>query len=63
MSIPSSLEMADVLEDSIPEWDEQNHVRHDSMLIDMLDRNDLQDLDTIMEDQDHNDTFTDVSMS
>lgn len=63
MNIPSNLEMADVLEDSIPEWDEWNNVRDDSTLIDMLDSNDLRDFDTTMEDQDHNDTFTDVSMS
>ena len=53
--------MSDVLEASIPEWNEWDMVRDDSTLLDMLDTNDLQDFDSTMESQDNNDTF-DISM-
>ena len=61
IDIPSNLEMPDVLEASNPEWNEWDMVRDDSTLFDMLDTNDLQDFDSTMESQDHNDTF-DISM-
>ena len=57
IDISSDLEMPDVLEASIPEWNEWDMVRDDSTLLDMLDTNDLQDFVSTMESQDHNDTF------
>ena len=53
IDIPSNLGMPDVLEASIPEWNEWDMVRDDSTLLDMLDTNDLQDFDSTMESQDH----------
>lgn len=57
IDMPSDLEIPDILEASIPEWNEWDMVRDDSTLVDMLDSNDLLDLDSTMESQDDNNTF------
>ena len=51
MDIPCDMEISDVLEASIPEWNEWNMLRDDSTMVDMLDSHDLEDFDSTMESE------------